>query len=54
MSYAIDRETICSSVLKDGSVAAEGIIPQQLATGPDGKDYRESTGKLVSYDAAQG
>ena len=53
MSYAIDRETICSSVLKDGSVAAEGIIPQQLATGPDGKDYRESTGKLVFYDAAK-
>ena len=53
MSYAIDRETICSSVLKDGSVAAEGIIPQQLATGPDSKDYRESTGKLVSYDAAK-
>lgn len=51
MSYAIDRDTICSNVLKDGSVSAQGIIPQQLSTGPDGEDYRESTGKLVSYDA---
>ena len=51
MSYAIDRDTICNNVLKDGSVAAQGIVPEQVTTGPDGKDYRESTGKLVSYDA---
>lgn len=50
MSFAIDRATICSNVLKDGSVAAEGIIPEELSTGPDGKDYRESAGKLIDYD----
>ena len=53
MSYALDRDTICNNVLKDGSVAADGIIPQELATGPDGKDYRTSQGQLVSYDAAK-
>lgn len=53
MSYAIDRDTICANVLKDGSVAAEGIIPKELSTGPDGKDFRETAGTLVSYDATK-
>ncbi len=52
ISVAIDRETICNNVLKDGSIAAGGIIPSQLATGPDGKDYRETNGTLTSYDPA--
>lgn len=50
ISLAIDRETICDSVLKDGSVAAQGLIPLNLASGPDGKDFRETAGNLVSYD----
>ncbi|MFV0379618.1 MAG: peptide ABC transporter substrate-binding protein [Anaerorhabdus sp.] len=50
ISYAVDRETIATLVLKDGSVAAKGIIPIVLATGPDGKDFRDSVGELVSYD----
>lgn len=50
LQYAVDRETIAESVLKDGSIAAEGIIPIELAVGPDGKEYRESAGKLVEYD----
>lgn len=51
--YAIDRETIATNVLKDGSVAADGIIPIELATGPDGKEYRETAGKITSYDPAK-
>ena len=50
LAVAIDRETICNNVLKDGSIAAGGIIPSQLATGPDGTDYRETNGTLTSYD----
>lgn len=53
MMYAVDRETIAASVLKDGSIAAEGIIPVELAVGPDGKEYREAAGKLVEYDPAK-
>lgn len=34
IAFAVDRETIAVNVLKDGSVAAEGIIPIELATGP--------------------
>lgn len=54
MSYALDRETIASS-LNDGSVAAEGIIPFQLAYNPDGSgnDFRDDNGPVVEYDAEQ-
>lgn len=51
--YAIDRETIATNVLKDGSVAADGIIPIELSTGPDGKEYRDTAGKITNYDPAK-
>lgn len=53
LHYAIDRETIAANVLKDGSIAAEGEIPVELATGPDGKDFRETAGKITEYDPAK-
>ena len=51
MSYALDRDTIADS-LNDGSIAAEGIIPFELASNPDGSgnDFRADNGALVSYD----
>ncbi|MFV0550880.1 MAG: peptide ABC transporter substrate-binding protein [Anaerorhabdus sp.] len=51
--YAVDRETIATNVLKDGSVAADGIIPIELSTGPDGKEYRDTAGKITNYDPAK-
>jgi oligopeptide transport system substrate-binding protein len=53
LALAIDREAIATSVLKDGSVAAQGIVPSGFATGPDGKDYRDTTDATVSFDAAK-
>ena len=54
MSFALDRETIASS-LNDGSVAAEGIIPFELAYNPDGSgnDFRDDNGAVVSYDVEE-
>lgn len=52
LSLAIDRDQIAKNVLKDGSVAAEGFIPKDFAFGPDGKDYRETVGNLLSFDPA--
>ena len=50
LSFALDRETIAAA-LNDGSVAAEGIVPFSLAGNPEtGADFREDSGKLVSYD----
>ncbi len=50
LSYAIDRDQIANLVLKDGSVGLEGFIPREFAYGPDGKDYRDTAGNLLSYD----
>lgn len=42
LSLAIDRDDLVNNVLKDGSIVAKGFVPTLLATGPDGKDYRET------------
>lgn len=53
MSYAIDREAI-ATVLNDGSVAAEGIIPINLANNPEtGVDFRIDNGPVVEYNEAK-
>lgn len=39
ISNAIDRESIVSDVVKDGSVATYTAVPPQFATGPDGTDF---------------
>lgn len=53
MSLAIDRDTIAANVLKDGSIGADGLIPQDLATGPSGEDFREENGKVTEYNLDQ-
>ena len=50
LSMSIDREKIANEVLKDGSIAAEGFIPKEFAYGPDGKDYRETAGNILTED----
>ena len=53
MSYALDREAIATA-LNDGSVAAEGIVPIQLAGNPEtGADFRDDNGKLVDYNVEE-
>ena len=53
MSLAIDRDTIATNDLKDGSIGADGLIPKDLATGPSGEDFREENGKLTEYNLDQ-
>ena len=53
ISTVINRDSIAENILKDGSIAAEGIIPKALATGPDGKDYRATASELVTTDVEQ-
>lgn len=50
LSLAIDREQLVSNVLKDGSVVGMGFVPVGLATGPDGKDYRDTADVYLSMD----
>ena len=53
MTFALDRESICSDVLKDGSEAAFTAVPPQFATGPDGSDFSADQTKFAdscAYD----
>ena len=51
LSYAINRKDLCENVLKDGSKEGTGFVPSQLSTSPAGKDFRDTAGDLVGYDA---
>ena len=48
IGMAFNKEAICNNILRNGSVPADFCIPVGLATGPDGKDYRESSGLLYN------
>lgn len=50
LSYAINRQDFTDNVLKDGSSPAVGFVPTKLATGPDGKDFRETAPKYTDYN----
>lgn len=50
--HAVNKQQIVDKILNDGSMVADFIIPIRLATGPDGKDFRESTGTYSVYDVA--
>ena len=53
MALSFDKEAIVNNILKDGSIAADFAVPTLLATGPDGKDFRETTDTYLSTDKAQ-
>ena len=50
LAAAYDREAICVSIIKDGSSPAYFAVPEQLATGPDGLDFRESAVTFEGFD----
>lgn len=52
LQHAVNKQQIVDGVLNDGSIAADFIVPVKLATGPDGKDFRESAGTYSKYDVA--
>ena len=52
IALSYDKEAICNEILKDGSVPANFAIPNKLATGPDGKDFRETSNVYFETDKA--
>ena len=48
--YGIDREELCNDVLNGAAVSAVGVIPNGIASSPDGQSVAESFGKLVPFD----
>ncbi len=56
ITNAVNRESIVSDVVKDGSVATYTAVPPQFATGPDGTDFSADQTRFAdvcSDDAAK-
>ena len=53
ISLSYDKEAIVNNILKDGSIKADFLVPTLLATGPDGKDFRDGTDTYLSTDKAK-
>jgi len=52
LAYAIDKEDLASNVLKDGSMPVNGFVPHEMAPGPDGVMFRDSTDEYLVFDEA--
>ena len=51
--HAIDKDSLCEYVLKDGSIGAYGATPTALCGDPvNGVDFRECSGVYAAYDPA--
>ncbi len=53
LALSYDKAAIANNILKDGSIVADFAVPTLLATGPDGKDFRETTGTYLATDKAK-
>ncbi len=51
IALAIDRETFVKNILGDGSIAAEGFVPQHFVQNPKtGEDFRKENGVQQTFD----
>lgn len=50
IALSFNKEQIADNILKDGSIAGNFIIPDKLATGPDGKDFRATSPEYLKYN----
>ncbi|SDC78850.1 oligopeptide transport system substrate-binding protein [Terribacillus halophilus] len=50
VAQAIDKEGLVNVVLNDGSIVSNGLMPTDFVKGPDGTDFREQNGDLLTYD----
>lgn len=50
IALSFDKTAVANNILKDGSIVADFAVPTLLATGPDGKDFRETATTYLSTD----
>ncbi|WP_414839940.1 peptide ABC transporter substrate-binding protein [Carnobacterium sp. TMP28] len=51
IAMAYDKEAYAETVLQNGSLPANGLVPQGLAIDPDtGKDFRDQNGDLLEFN----
>ncbi|MHC5374171.1 ABC transporter substrate-binding protein [Enterococcus sp. LJL120] len=54
ISYAMDRQQIVDNILGNGSLVANGLVPQDLAYNPETNvDFVEDADRTLEYDEAQ-
>ena len=53
LALSYDKDAIVNNILKDGSIKADFAVPTLLATGPDGKDFRDGTDTYLLTDKAK-
>lgn len=53
LSMAIDNDTLVSTILNNGSEAANGVVPKVMGSGIDGKAFGSLQGQLMTFDAAK-
>lgn len=53
LALSYDKEAVVNNILKDGSIVADFAVPTDLATGPDGKDFRDGAATYLSTDKAK-
>lgn len=52
ISRAFDKEALVDTILNNGSLAANGLIPREFSVHPEsGEDFRDLNGDLVEFDA---
>ena len=52
LGLAIDTESLCKNVRKDGSVPATGLVPTGIA-GANGTKYRDAAGDMIEYNTEE-
>ncbi len=51
ISYAIDREALVKSILGDGSLAAVGLVPEEMTFSPkDDEEFTKAAGSVLEYN----
>lgn len=53
ISYSLNRKTLASDVLKDGSQAAKSIVPSGEVKGSNGKDFNTQVGNGLAYNSTK-
>ncbi|ASK62556.1 peptide ABC transporter substrate-binding protein [Virgibacillus phasianinus] len=52
LSQAFNKQALVDEILNDGSIVAKGFVPKNFVKMPEsGKDFREASGDLSTYDA---
>ncbi len=50
LAKSFDKTAITQTLLKDGSVEADYFVPEKLAVGPSGADFREEAGTYENWE----